>query len=212
VGVPAYAYPPHSPAPWAEVVPNHGPATVDELLTLPDDGYSYEVVEGVLVRMSGSGLDATRLGLRLGGRLEAYVSEHVLGIVTGADGVYKFPSAETGLVPDVGFFGAARRAEILDSSKPVPFVPDLAVEVVSPDQTPRMMAAKARKYLRAGTRLVWVVWPLSAHIDVWHQAVLTGPVRGLTLSDNLDGEDVVPGFAYPVAELFRDPFALESGE
>ena len=81
--------------------------------------------------------------------------------------------------------------------------------MVSPDQAPRDMAEKARKYLRAGTRLVWVVWPQSEHIDVWHKEVLTGPVRALSMSGSLDGEDVIPGFSYPVAEVFRDPLAPE---
>ena len=209
---PAYVYPPRSPAPWAEVVPDHGPATVDELLTLPDDGYTYEVVEGMLVRMAGSGDEATELGAYLLIQLGAYVYAHHLGAITGADGVYKFSGAETGLVPDVGFYIAERRAQIRNRSKPIPFAPDLAVEVVSPDQTPRAMAEKARKYLRAGTRLVWVVWPQSEHIDVWRPEVLTGPVRALGMSDRLDGEEVIPGFSYAVAELFRDPFAPEPQE
>ncbi len=51
----APTYPLHSPAPWAEVVPGYGPVTVAVLLMLPDDGYIYEVVEGVLVRVAGSG-------------------------------------------------------------------------------------------------------------------------------------------------------------
>jgi Uma2 family endonuclease len=186
--------------------------TVDLLLELPDDGYIYEVVEGVLVRMAGSGDEATRLGIFLAIQLGAYVYAHRLGIVTGADGVYKFPGAETGLIPDVGFYLAARRTQILDKTRPIPFAPDLAVEVVSPDQSQTAMAAKARRYLRAGTRLVWVIWPQSGHIDVWHADILTGPVRALAMNDSLDGEDVVPGFAYPLADFFRDPLATEQEE
>jgi Uma2 family endonuclease len=209
MALPRNSYPPISPAPWAEVVPGRGPATVDELLTLPDDGYIYEVVEGVLVRMAGSGDEATGLGVELAAELRTYVRPRRLGRVTGADGVYKFPGAETGLIPDAGFYMAERRAQIVDKTKPIPFAPDLAVEVVSPDQSPAAIARKARTYLRAGTRLVWVVWPQSEHIDVWRAGVLTGPARGLTSSDTLDGEDVIPGFSYPVAELFRDPLAPE---
>jgi Uma2 family endonuclease len=206
----AHAYPPRSPAPWAEVVPGYGPVTVDILLTLPDDGYIYEVVEGVLVRAAGSGKQATRIGLRLGGRLGAYVDGSRLGVVTGADGVYKFPGAETGLIPDVGFYTAARDALVVDDEKPIPFEPDLAVEVASPSQGAREMAAKARVYLRAGTHLVWVVWPQSGHIDVWRSDVLTGPVQSLGLSDILEGMDVVPGFSYAVADLFADPLHPEA--
>jgi Uma2 family endonuclease len=186
--------------------------TVDVLLTLPDDGYIYEVVEGVLVRVAGSGNRATRLGLRLGGRLGTYVDDHHLGVARGADGVYKFPGAETGLIPDVGYYRAERLSLIEDEDKPIPFAPDLAAEVASPSQDAGEMAAKARVYLRAGTRLVWVVWPQSGHVDVWHSDVLTGPVAALSISDTLDGEDVVPGFSYPLADLFADPLRQERAD
>lgn len=62
------------------------------------------------------------------------------------------------------------------------------------------MAAKAKTYLTFGTRLVWVVWPLYRRVDMWHpgDAVPVPPGIG----DMLDGEDVVPGFTFPVARLF----------
>jgi Uma2 family endonuclease len=206
----APAYQPSSPAPWAEIVPGYGPVSVDILLTLPDDGYVYEVVEGVLVRVAGSGKQAARIGLRLGGRLGAYVDEHRLGVATGADGVYKFPGAETCLIPDVGFYTADRDALAPDDNKPIPFAPDLAVEVASPSQDGAEMAAKARVYLRAGARLVWVIWPQSLHIDIWRHDVLTGPVRSLGPGDTLDGEDLISGFSYAVAALFANPLAPEA--
>lgn len=196
---------PSNPAPWADVVPGMGPVTVDLLLDLPDDGYVYEVVEGVLVRMGGSGEEATTIAAELLGELRAYIRSHRLGRVTGADGVYKFPGAETGLIPDVGFYAFARHPEHTPSPRPIPFAPDLAVEVVSPDQKPAEMAAKARTYLRGGTPLVWVIWPSSGHVDVWHPNTLDRPARTLNEGDTLDGEDVVPGFIYPVARVF-DPF------
>ena len=201
----APVHPPRSPAPWAEIVPGYDRVSVDILLTLPDDGYVYEVVDGVLVRMAGSGNRAARLGLRLGGRLGAYVDAHRLGVATGAYGVYKFPGAETDLIPDVGYYRAERLPLITDEDKPIPFAPDLAAEIASPSQDAGAMAAKARLYLHAGTRLVWVVWPRSAHIDVWRADVLTGPAITLGTNDILDGEDVVPGFSYAAAELFADP-------
>ncbi len=198
----AHAVPPH-PAPWAEVVPGMGPMTVDDLLTIPDDGYIYEVVEGVLVRMAGSGEEATTIAGVLHGEIYAFVRPRRLGIVTPADGVYKFPGAETGLLPDVGFYAWERHPGHRPSPRPIPFAPDLAVEVASPDQTPDEMAAKARVYLSGGTRLVWVVWPSSGHIDVWRPDQTDGPVVTLNRRDSLDGEDVAPGFTYPVASIFE---------
>jgi Uma2 family endonuclease len=178
---------------------------VDDLLTMSDDGYVYELVEGVLVRMAGSGDEAATIGGLLVIALGAFVYARRLGIVTPADGVYRFSGAETGLLPDVGFYAAEKRALIVDRSKPVPFAPDLAVEVSSPDQKAEAMAAKARLYLSGGTRLVWVVWPASRHIDVWHPDPAQGPVATLNVTDMLDGEEVLPGFTHPVAAVFADP-------
>ncbi len=199
------AHPPHSIAPWAEIVPNYGPVTVDLLLTLPDDGYQYEVVEGVLVRMAGSGERATTIGLTIAAELRAYVRPRRLGVATPADGVYKFVGAETGLLPDAGYYVAARRALISDRNKPIPFAPDLAAEVASPDQTQADMDAKAVTYLEGGTRLVWVVWPEREEIDVWRAGGTERPALTLTMGDVLSGEDVVPGFTLAVDEVFADP-------
>jgi len=199
--------PPEPFAPWAEIVPGYRAVTVDMLLTLPDDGYRYEVVEGVLVRMAGSGFDATTLALELAAELRNYVRPRRLGRLTGADGVYKFPGAETGLLPDVGFVEASKVALIPDRTRPIPFAPDLAVEVASPDQKPDDMAAKARTYLDGGTRLVWIVWPEREGIDVWRAGRSVGPAAVLTVDDMLDGEAVIPGFVYPVADVFADPLA-----
>ncbi len=201
------AHPPDPVAPWAEVV--HAapyPMTVQDLLDWPDDdGYRYELVDGVLVRVAGSGDEAATIGLAIASELRVYVQPRRLGVATGADGVYKFLGAETGLLPDAGFYAAARRALIVDRTKPIPFAPDLAVEVASPSQKQGDMDAKARIYLQGGTGLVWGVWPARAQVDVWRPANLDHPAATLSMGDVLDGEDVVPGFAYSVADIFADP-------
>jgi len=204
-------------APWAEIVPNAPPhMTVDDLLRWPDaDGYRYELVEGVLVRVPGSGVAAAEATVAISVGLHAFVRPRRLGVVTSAAGIFTFPNAETALLPNVGYYVAARRALIVDRTQPMPFAPDLAVEVVSAAQGRDDLAAKARTYLRGGTRLVWVVWPRSAHIDVWRAAsaraggpdTLLAPAATLHLGDALDGEDVVPGFMYPVTDVFADPLA-----
>ena len=197
-------------APWAEVVPGVGPTTVDDLLTLADDEWRYEVVEGVLIRMAGSGDLATNIASVIIVVLGAYVRPQRLGRITGADGVYRFQGAETGLLPDVGFYGAALFPRVVDRDKPVPFAPELAVEVASPSQTSSAMAAKAARYLHGGVRLVWVVWPGARTVDVWHADDLRPrpedmrPARTLRADagDALDGEDVVLGFSHPLADIF----------
>lgn len=124
--------------------------------------------------------------------------------MTPADGVYKFPGAETGLLPDVGYYRAALFSRVVDKKKPIPFAPELAVEVASPEQTVADMAAKAVRYLRGGTRLVWIVWPDARTVDVWHPGDARRPSVTLRAdaSDLLDGKDVVPGFTHSVADVF----------
>lgn len=198
----ARAFPPDTLAPWAEVVPGAGPMTIDDLARLRDDRWQYELVEGVLVRMPWSGGQASRIARRLAARLGDFVDDRALGDVTGADGGYAL-SATTELAPDVGFMRAERVPPRTSPAyaKAWPGAPDLAVEVASPNQHRPAMRKKAQHYLHAGTRLVWIIWPRRQQVDIWRTGD-TQPSATLTSGDMLDGEDVVPGFAYPVADLF----------
>ncbi len=70
------------------------------------------------------------------------------------------------------------------------------------------MAAKSLRYLRGGTRIVWVVWPDRQQVDVWRPDDLRARSAGMRPSttlhgaDMLDGEDVIQGFCHPVADVF----------
>ena len=89
----------------------------------------------------------------------------------------------------------------MDPNKPIPFAPDLAVEVASPSQSTGDLAAKVALYLAGGTRLVWVIWPDRQQVDVWHPGdTQRAATRGVGAP--LDGEDVIPGFIHPVADIF----------
>jgi len=182
------------------------PMTTDELHAIPDDGWVYELVEGVLVRMPLSSGGVSNVGMRLAIRLGVYVEDNDLGLITGEQGGYRLDPAhprETEVAPDVAFVRADR---VPSTTAPEYFgqawqlAPDLAVEVVSGNHYAPGMAAKAQLYLSFGTRLVWVVWPRYTRVDVWHPGDQTPTSLGV--GDTLDGEDVVPGFSYPVARLF----------
>jgi len=196
--------PPQPGAPWAEIVPNMRPMTITDFLDYPDgeDGYRYELVDGILVRMVGSRPRANNVTMRLLVALSTYVTARGLGQVTPPDAVYDFENTgqkDTGLLPDVGFYRAEREL-LVDPDEAYPFAPDLAVEVASPKQYRPGMKAKAARYLAGETALIWVVWPKRRQVDVWRP----GAVEPTTIGsgDMLDGEDVVPGFTYRVADLF----------
>ncbi len=83
----------------------------------------------------------------------------------------------------------------------IPFAPDLAVEVTSSTQDHDVMDKKARRYVRGGSSLVWVVWPDEWTVDVRHVGD-DAPSATLTRADQLDGGSVVPSFTYPLVDPF----------
>jgi len=159
-------------APWAEIVPRKPPMTVDDLHAIPDDGWTYELIGGVLVRMSLSSGGASSVGMRLAARLSTFVEDNQFGIVTGEQGGYRLDPArprDTEVAPDVGFVRAERvpAPDSPDYYKAWQLAPDLAVEVASENQFAPGIGAKAKTYLSFGTRLVWVIWPRYQRVDVW---------------------------------------------
>ncbi len=77
--------------------------------------------------------------------------------------------------------------------------PDLAVEIVSPNDRADDINDKVHEYLEAGARLVWVFWPRRRAVMV-HEP--DQPIHELGPDDFLDGGDVLPGFRVRVADLF----------
>jgi Uma2 family endonuclease len=180
--------------------------TASELLAWGDESYGYELVEGVLVQMSPTGGAHGNLALDLGAALRAFVKPRGLGRVLAAETGFllsQVSQPDTVLAADAAFVRADRA--------PVPgspewdgywrLAPDLVVEVVSPGQSKPALAAKARTWLEAGTRLVWIVWPVRQQVDVW-RAGSRQLTQTLHLGTSLDGLDVLPGFTYPLDELF----------
>ena len=196
-------------APWAARVPDAPyPMRADDLLSLPDDSWQYEIVEGRLVRMPGSGGEASWIAVNLIALLAAYVRLRGLGRVTGADGTYDLTRpgdpTEIVLVPDVAFVQAGRLPAMGTpaAKRFLRVAPDLVAEVASPSQFHPEMDAKAQLYLERGVRLVWVIWPSAQSVDLWRPSAPAAPLATLGVSDALDGFDVVPGFSMPVVDLF----------
>ena len=194
-------------APWAEPVPDSTfPMSVEDLLRLPDDGRTYELVGGRLVRMPPSGGGASSMTAVLVGALIGYVRPRGLGAITGPDGEFVLSASDeptTALAPDVAFVRTDRLPprDTPEWDRPWRLAPDLAVEIASPNQYRPEMEAKARMYLDAGVKLVWVVWPKLKQVDVWRPGS-SQPIATLGAGDALDGLDALPGFTLAVEEIF----------
>ena len=200
----------NTPASWAEMVPGAPyPMRAVDLTNAPNDGWRYEIIEGRLLRMPGSGIKASWIAVRLIYFLMNFIAPRNLGIVTGADGTYDLTRpgdpTETALIPDAAFVQAGRLPAMNTpaAAQYGKLAPDLVAEVVSPSQGHQEMDDKARLYLDRGVRLVWTIWPDAQSVDLWRPTSPTAPLASLGIGESLDGLDVLPGFTLPISDLFN---------
>ena len=156
-----------------------------------------ELVGGQVVELTPPGIRHGVLALRVGQRLNEHVVGGDLGLVTVDAGFVLSTDPPTVRGPDVAVVLHPR----VPSPLPVAFFPgppDLAVEVLSPDDRPAEVAAKVSDYFRAGTGAVWV-------IDPQHQTLTAHTGRGAATyrrEETLRGEPPLPEFELRLAELF----------
>lgn len=174
--------------------------TDEEFMALPEDR-RYELVDGELVSMGNSGMEHGEIGSFLGGSLSIYVRSNKLGRVCDSSTAFTMKNGNK-RSPDVSFVAKERLQGVKRLSKAYfQGSPDLAVEILSPTNTVEEIHGKIVEYFENGSRLVWVIHPDEQYVLVYHSP---SPDAFLRIGDRLYGEDVVPGFPLPVAELFSE--------
>lgn len=178
--------------------------TAEDLLAMGSDA-PYELLNGELIEMSPSYTDHSRIGLFIGGQLDAFSRRSKLGFATQSDGGYFIGhNPDTVLAPDAAFVRRERIPSGHDFRSFFPGAPDIAVEVVSPSESTGDTAQKVALYTKSGVPLIWIVYPKHRKITV-HR--FGEPPVTLGESDTITGEDILPGFSMAVAEVFADPLA-----
>jgi Uma2 family endonuclease len=172
--------------------------TDEELMHLPHEGKA-EVVDGELILMTPAGLEQEDVGAVLTTHLVNYVHPRRLGRVYTSQAGFRMPNGDV-RSPDVSFVRMEKLPGGRSPQKFGEFPPDLAVEILAPEETPKDYARKVQEYLAWGVTLVWLI-DLNTR-TVWVYRKERKPKR-LSENDELDGEDVIPGFRLPVARLFE---------
>ena len=177
--------------------------TAEDLLRISaDSSHRYELNQGNLVTMAPAGYEHGDIAMELGAQLRFYAKERGLGRVYAAETGFRLArNPDTVRAPDIGFVRQERFPVPKEqrSSAFFPGAPDLAVEVVSPDDKADEVMRKVEDWLRYGAHLVWVVYPRQRMVMVYRA---DGGVRRLNADDVLDGEELLPGFHCPVADVF----------
>jgi Uma2 family endonuclease len=173
--------------------------TAQQLLEAGDIGRC-ELVRGHLIMMTPASSEHGRIIARLTVRLGSFAERHRLGAVFGAEtGFLIERRPDTVRAPDVAFVKASR----LPGPKRGWFegAPDLAVEVVSPDDRASELVAKAQMWLDAGAAIVWLVDPQTQMVTVYRPG---GVAQVLRHTDVLTGHDLLPGFSVQIADIFAE--------
>jgi Uma2 family endonuclease len=173
--------------------------TAEELLRDYGD-QRCDLIDGKVRSMAPCGGEHGALASDLGAMLSVFVRTHKLGRCFAAEtGFLIARDPDTVMAPDCAFVRADRLAALGLPRSYFPEAPALAVEVASPGDTAEEVDDKARRWLAAGCEMVWVVYPRGRSVTVYKSL---DDVRILTGDATLDGGEALPGFSYPLAELF----------
>jgi len=174
--------------------------TARELEQLPPEASRGELIQGEFIPMSPAGFVHGRIGLKLGTYLNLFIMQNKLGEAYAAEtGFILKQNPDTVRAPDVAFVTHERAAQQKRETGYFQGAPDLAVEVISPNETMDDIENKLIDYLEAGVKVVWLVYPRTQTITIYRSLT---DVRILTIDDELNCSDLLPGFSVPTAEIF----------
>lgn len=160
-----------------------------------------ELVEGAIVEMSKPTWKHGIITMRLAVKIANHVDANELGVVTAADTGFILErnphGRDTVRGLDIAF---VRKSRTLDPPEYAWYEmgPDLAAEVISPNNRADDIHTKVTQLLNAGTRLVWVVYPENRSVV----AHTSSGAKTLGEDETLSGGDVLPGFELRVGDIF----------
>ncbi len=169
--------------------------SIEDFEKLSDEEAHYkELVNGELIDVSGNNAEHNLLRGELEGSIRSWVKEHDFGTVI-SEQEYDFGGNAHG--PDITFFGK-EKISLLDRKRRVQlFVPDLAIEIASPNDRHYDLIKKIRRYRRCGVAEVWLLTQSERQAEVFSAS------RNMIYFDD-DAFDPGPlqGFSVPLRRLF----------
>ena len=166
------------------------------------DGIFHELVEGELVPMSGTSIPHGEVQQILSGKFYEFLKPDPIGKIYPGVGFIFQRKPRTMRVPDLAYVSRERLpAEGTPKKGYWEFVPDVAIEIVLPDDVMYTVYEKAAEYIRFGVKEVWIIIPVGEAVMLYRS---NQNVRYLTSNDKLESPEILPNFSVQVAELFED--------
>ena len=165
----------------------------DFLVEHPDQ--LFELINGEIVEKMPTQLHAFIVAI-LTGALMNYLRQNPIGRAL-VEARYDLPDDKLNdRIPDLSFITHEKGALVRKGA--ALYMPDLAVEVQSPDQGDKLMTDKAAYYLAHGTPVVWLVYPEKRIVEV----LMLEDRQLLNENATLNGGDVLPDFSLPIRDIF----------
>lgn len=185
----------------ATETPNASPSQEAEALAEIEPAGLYEVVDGVVVEKPAMGAYEIEIASILQDMLGPFARSQRLGRVVSEMLFRLDVERKRDRRPDVAFVSHQRWPIERRAPRTAAWevVPDLAIEVLSPNNKTVDDAAKLEEYFQAGVRAVWLVFPEAGKVYVYTS---TTSVTILPRESTLEGGEVLPGFRLALAELF----------
>ena len=170
--------------------------TMEQFLQMEETKPYSEFVCGEAIQKPMPTADHSAIQIFLGSLLLGFCRESGLGrAYTEFRCIFGPPGRERAFVPDLSFVTKDR----LPTGAYLYEAPDLAVEILSPDQETGRFVEKIQFYLLHGVQMVWVIDPEAQTISV---LVPGQDGQVLTSNDILEGGSILAGFSVSVAEIF----------
>jgi Uma2 family endonuclease len=164
-------------------------------------GRRAELIRGEVIPLPFLGAEHGYYAAEIGSAIANFVRQKKRGIVCTATGFCIESDPDSVRAADIAYISNEKLQSIGGGmpQKFSPGAPDLAVEVVSPGDTAEEIESKVGDWFDGGTGQVWVVYPRTKTIHVHRTA---SEVIVLHRTDILTGGEILPGFEYPLCEIF----------
>jgi Uma2 family endonuclease len=179
--------------------PAQGEWTYEDWLKLSDDGYRYEVIDGVLYMSPPLLIRHQRTSIRLETHFMDFLKLHPLGEILHAPVGVRLPNQPVPFQPDIVFV-RGERLHIIGENY-IEGVPDLVVEILSPSNWLYDRREKMRVYQEAGVPEYWIIDPGAETIEIYLLEQGSYRLAGQYSRGEVAASRVLPGFEVPLEEI-----------